>query len=144
MSHKNLIVLINAAPSDIIKKEFPNHHVYTDANIFSIFNGNEYFFSKPYTNDDIKEFCESIEEHSKKFKILIHTFNPLLINFLEAYGPDENGKDDFSMSLSEDRFLAYNKNNEFIKILQVPDFAEKIGFMTVGEAFSDSIIRTYL
>lgn len=144
MSHKNLIVLINAAPLALIKSEFPDHHIYTDADIYSIFNGNEYFFSKPYTIDDIEQFCQSIEAHAKKFNILIHTFNPLIINYLEGYPPHEDlRKNTFSTPLSIDRFFIYNKNEEFVKILENPAFAGKLDCLSMGEAVADSNLRDY-
>lgn len=146
MKKTNLIVLVNAAKADQIKKAFPDHHVYNDAHFFSILNGDEYFFGKKYGYDDIRDMCEMIELMAEKHQLLIHTFNPLIINLLEAYAPDEanDGKLGFSMPLSEKRFALLNNEGEFVPLLKIPEFARKLDILCVGEAVCDSIISNYM
>jgi hypothetical protein len=139
MSHANLVVLINSASAADIKAEFPDHHVYTDADLFSILNGDVRFFSDLYNQGDIQKVCEVIEKNSIKFPILIHTFNPLIINYLEAYADDK-----FCMILSKKRFYLANNENKFIRILEIPEFTKKIDTLCVGEAVCDSYLSKYM
>lgn len=139
MSHANLIVLVNSSSAADIKTEFPDHHVYNDRDIFSILNGEVRFFSDLYSQADLQKFCEKVEERSEKFPLLIHTFNPLIVNYLEAHDNKE-----FSMDLSKKRFYIANNNKEFIRLLEIEEFAKKIDTLSVGEAVCDSYLEKFM
>ena len=133
----------HSAKVNNIKLEFPEHKIYTDADLFSILNGNESFLGKKYSQDDMHELCKEIEKDAAINKLLIHTFNPSLINLLEAHTVGVNDYSIFSMELSKDRFFIFNSEQEFIQLLKIPEFARKLDILSVGEAVCDSIISDY-
>jgi hypothetical protein len=144
MSYNNLVVLVNAAKVSDICAAFPDHSVYTDADFYEIFSGAKPFLGKEYGQDDISELCKAFDEAAKDKKILIHTFNPLLINFLEVHTSDKNDYSVFSLELSQERFFIFNNEKKFVPLLKIPEFARKLDVLSVGEAICDAHISDYM
>jgi hypothetical protein len=132
--NSNLIVVINPVPMDVIRNTFPEHRIMTDAEFYTILN-NGFFNGKPYTLDSIDELTRAIEDDciSGK-KIIVHVFNPLIINFLEVDSGIEN-----ETEISLGRFVFYTKDKEFIPALSIPMLAKKLDILSIGEAVCDSL-----
>lgn len=135
--NSNLIVVINPVSSDEIRKNFPEHRIMTDAEFYTILN-NGYFNGKPYTLDTIDELTRAIEDDCLSGKkILVHVFNPLIINYLEVDADIEN-----EAEISLGRFAFYTKDKQFIPALSIPMLAKKLDILCIGEAVCDSLVSS--
>lgn len=137
MRHKNLndnlIVVINPAPQKEIKDAFPGYKLMDDYAFYNILNG-EQFVLTTYNLDSLDALMLSIEKGCEDGeKIVIHTFNPLIVNFLEIHD-----KEELSLERSARRFAFYTDKNDFIPALKIPSLVKKLDFMSVGEAVCDS------
>jgi hypothetical protein len=98
--------------------------VITDADIYNIFNGRE-FDGVQFKAYAIDEFIDKIIEIANNGKtVVLHTFNPLILNFV----PDEIAID----------CIFYSKDGELEKLFSHDFVKEKLAFMEVGEAILDT------
>lgn len=72
-----------------IKNYSKNKILINDNDFYNIFNGQK-FFDNTYDIEKLKELINDIKEYSINNDIVIHTFNPLILNFF-----DDSDKDIF-------------------------------------------------
>jgi hypothetical protein len=98
----------------------------TDKHIFDIFNGQE-FYGCEYDIEKIEELMDKIVELSQNTNIVLHTFNPSVLNFLT----DEQGIESVCYA---------NKNGELVKFFSHDLTLKKLQMLGVGETISDTRI----
>lgn len=98
--------------------------VITDAEIYHIFNGRE-FQGVQFKAYAIDEFIDKLIEIASNGKtVVLHTFNPLILNFV----PDEIAID----------CVFYSKDGELKKLFNHDFVRAKLASMEVGEAISET------
>lgn len=126
-----LKVIVNKCPIDIIKSrnDLKNTLFVNDGDVYNFLNGNAIFLGKSFGMSDIEEIADAIIEQNKKFpddNIIIHTFNPLFLNFFT----DEDAKEYFEY---------YDKKTDsFKKFFSIERILNKLDVMGPGEAVCDT------
>lgn len=126
-----LKIIVNKCPIDIIKShnDLKNTLFVNDGDVYNFLNGNAIFLGKSFAMSDIEEIADAIIEQNKKFpsdNIIIHTFNPLFLNFFT----DEDAKEYFE--------YYDKKTNSFKKFFSIERVLNKLDVMGPGEAVCDT------
>lgn len=106
-----LIVIINKCKNSIIKsieKELEIDITITDKNIYSILNSEIDFNGKKHSLYKIEKFVDEIVNVSNSKRVLLHTFNPLILNFFE----DEVAKNSFVTTIDGINFTKFFENEK--------------------------------
>ncbi|MEH0790724.1 hypothetical protein KW882_00305 [Vibrio parahaemolyticus] len=139
----NLLVLVTRAPRDAITAAYPDHTILNDADIFQILNGESTLDGESIKFDDFERLGAKLEEMGTEGKrILVHSFNPLLPNYLEA-GQKVDGTFQTDMIACEKRFLIYS-GGEFKSLFTIPSIMKKLSCMGLGEAICDTYVCDYI
>ncbi|CAH7397841.1 hypothetical protein VCHA53O466_50109 [Vibrio chagasii] len=140
MDYPNLLVLVNSVSKADIVRHFPDYEIMTDAELFPILNGQKLFLRDSYfTHESYEELCKALEEYSKERKLIIHSFNPLIHNYLEVCeGELPDIKTDLEACAR--RFIIYTYNNAFTSLFEIPNIRMKMDCMSVGEAICDTYL----
>ncbi|ELP5902612.1 hypothetical protein QTV49_004652 [Vibrio vulnificus] len=139
----NLLVLVTRAPREAIAAAYPDHAILNDADIFQILNGETTLDGANIKFDDFQKLGAKLEEMGTKGKrILVHSFNPLLPNYLEA-GQDVDGKFETDVIACEKRFLIYS-GGDFMSLFTVPSILKKLSCMGLGDAICDTFVCDYI
>lgn len=130
-----IVVLTTPAPQEKIIDSFKDFFVINDAMLFSALNHENTLlpFNFSLQQDHIIDELEYSLLELGFPKILIHTFNPLIINALEP-----NSSDDKRLTKS---FVLYAKNIGFRNILEHKSITKKIEVMSIGEVIADTFMQ---
>lgn len=142
MNNGTLKVLVNCAPSDSILTYFHDFEVITDVELFPILNGTTPFMEKKFNHESYDELAKAIEKYTLDGdkKVLIHSFNPLVHNFLEVGNDKEPSGYVTDVDGCAKRFVIYTGDNEFISLLDIPTVRKKLDVMSIGEAICDTYL----
>jgi hypothetical protein len=121
-----LKVIINKCPKDIMKNIVNNYHIIlTDKEIYPILNSEECFNGKKYSFNKIEDFVDEISRLGNEKNVLIHTFNPLILNFFED-------------NIAKESFIIIKNSGDFIKFFDNENSKIKLECMGPGEAVIDT------
>lgn len=129
-------VLTTPAPEEAIKTFFADATIINDCLIFNMINTG-CVVNGVYIKLGQDELISSLETalHSLNSpRILVHTFNPLVLNALEI-------TDDDPPNLTKE-FVIYSNEEGFQDVLKHKSILEKTQFMSIGEAIDDTIMST--
>lgn len=135
MKTPNLIVVVNEAESTLIHETFPAHKLLTDIDIFEFLNFRA-FCDRMFGLDSMEELCDAFVEYSKETPLVIHTFHPVIQNYLGVY--DENTN--LIHSECKERFMI-NKDGEFVSLFEIDNFVKKLDILAVGDAIFDVYLQ---
>ncbi|MCY9861369.1 hypothetical protein OTK49_02410 [Vibrio coralliirubri] len=141
----SLIVLASPAPQANILQAYPNHRLITEGQIFNHLSGKP-FAGTQYGLDSIEQLCGAFVAESIKSPLIIHTFNPVIQNFLMCYEPRTNSGDRLVEDLdsTRERFLLWKATNNdglFFRALDIDAIAKKLDVLCIGEALCDSLLE---
>ena len=122
-------VIINRCEKEHIEyfKEKNNIEIFiNDQDIYSILNSEKEFNGKIQSLNKIEDFADQIVGLAEEKNILLHTFNPLLLNFFE----DEVARNSFFEKKKDGSFVKFFEKNEY-----------KLEVMNPGEAVSDTLFE---
>lgn len=142
----NLIVIASAAPLLNIQHAFPDHRIVDDGQIFQHLNGTP-FAGMQYGLDTIEQLCDAFVAQSEKEPLIIHSFNPIIQNYLMCYAPRENPADRLvdDLSATSKRFLLWKPTENgglFISALDIVNIANKMDALCIGDALCDVFLET--
>lgn len=121
-----LTIIVSKCKREVIDSMVKDFDIFiSDKDIYPILNSESYFNGKEYSFYDIESFADEIVRISKEKKVLIHTFNPLILNFFE----DDIARESF--------FIIKNKD-KLIKFFDDERINEKLMCMNPGEAVVDT------
>lgn len=136
----NLLVLVTRAPREAIEAAYPNHTILNDADIFQILNGEKDLDGDDIKFDDFEKLGAKLEEMEVSGKsILVHTFNPLIPNYLEAGEKPDGVNFVTDTDACEKRFLIYS-GGAFKSLFSIPSIGKKMEVMGVGDAICDTLL----
>lgn len=121
-----LTIIVSKCKREVIDSMVKDFDVFiSDKDIYPILNSESYFNGKEYSFYDIESFADEIVRVSKERKVLVHTFNPLILNFFE----DDIARESF--------FIIKNKD-KLIKFFDDERINKKLMCMNPGEAVVDT------
>lgn len=124
-----MIVIVNKANIKKIQKS--NSILITDRDIYDYLNGEKLFFgvdcSQQHLPEDIIADTLSQLDSVKQERIILHTFNPIILNYFE---------DDFAIK----NFYYQDKNGNLVKLFDHESMREKLTMAGPGEVVCDTII----
>lgn len=126
-----LKVIVNVCPSTKLKEiAGESSVVLTDAELYKMLNGEEKFGPFMYAQGNIESLVDAIVETSKSKDIVIHTFNPGLLNWFE---------DNVAIS----SFYVLNEQGEPELLFSYKRMLEKLEVMGPGEAVVDTDFQRF-
>lgn len=121
-----LNIIVNSCPKAKIKENFSEKDIFlNDGDIYKVLNGEEKFKEKSFSYEKMDLFVDALVATSVSENIIIHTFNPLVLNW-------------FHDNVAIDAFIMLNESGEFIKIFSIERMLEKLKYMGAGEAVCDT------
>ena len=135
MKPQNLIVLCNKTHAGAIERSFPDHIIVSDVDIYKILNGAD-FNGEYYEMDSIDELCKDIVKQSADEPMVVHSFNPLVLNQLEALKLDDNFDKVTDFDACAERFMIC-KNGKFSSLLNIEQIRSKMKTLAIGDAIAD-------
>lgn len=143
--NNNLIVIASAAPLLNIQRAFPDHRIVDDGQIFQILNGTP-FDEKQFGLDTIEQLCDAFVAQSEKEALVIHTFNPVIQNYLMCYLPLEKPEDRLvdDLGATRQRFQLWKPTGNdglFISALDIANIAKKMDVLCIGDALCDVFLE---
>lgn len=130
-----LIIVVNRFPG--IKQYCQDKKLFTDAFLYDLFNGDdgfrgdafdESFKGDAYSIDDLERFMADLWGYAQgaTFDVVLHTFNPMVINYLEQWLARES--------------VFYYEAGELKPVFgAMPGCDEKLAVMGPGEAVADTL-----
>lgn len=120
----------------IVINKFPGVQTYcddkallTDAFLYDLFSGNMTFQGVEYTCKDMESFISHLwhfAEGDGGFDVVLHTFNPMIVNYLEDW--------------QARKAVFFYEGGELKPVFGgMPGLEEKLTVMGPGEAISDTI-----
>ena len=127
-------VLTTPAPKDVVAKFFDEHLIIDDGILFHMLNTGYIVNGKniKISQDDLIGSFENTLCYLDAPHILVHTFNPLVINALEVV-------DDDPQHLRK-IFYIYSNLVGFNDLMKHKSLIEKTQVMSIGEAIIDTIM----
>jgi hypothetical protein len=86
--------------------------------------------------DSMEELCDAFVDHSKETPLVIHTFHPVIQNYLGVYDESNN----LILSGCKERFMI-NKDGEFVSLFEIENLVKKLDILSVGEAIFDVYLQ---
>ncbi len=129
-------IIVSKAPLGALSVEFGPQVVINDGDLFNMLNGGVTIHDHFITlhQDELIGGLEKKLLELNAERIVIHTFNPMVINALEPHKNDH-------VRLNK-RFFLYNDREEFVDLLCIESFSKKLEVLSLGEAVVDSYMRT--
>lgn len=119
-----ITVIVNKYPN--INEFSKNKILINDLDFYKVFNG-EPFFGTVYDIEDLNQMIIDIKAHSVDNDIVLHTFNPLILNFFE--------------DSDKDIFYYWSKDQSELKMFFEDEFTlKKLQIMGIGECVCDTYI----
>lgn len=126
-----LKVIVNVCPSAKLKEiAGESSVVLTDADLYKILNGEEKFGPFMYEQSNIEGLVDAIVEASKIKDVVIHSFNPGLLNWFED-----------SVAISS--FYVLNEQGEPELLFSYKSMLEKLEALGPGEAVVDTDFKRF-
>lgn len=126
-----LKVIVNVCPSARLKEiAGESSVVLTDSDLYKILNGEEKFGPFMYEQSNIEGLVDAIVEASKVKDIVLHTFNPGLLNWFED-----------SVAISS--FYVLNEQGEPELLFSYKSMLEKLEALGPGEAVVDTDFKRF-
>jgi len=101
--------------------------VLTDGDIYEILNGKQ-FEGQNYTVEKMGDFVDKIVDIGRNNKdVIVHTFNPLVLNFLNDVVAIES--------------VYYAHDNVLFRVFEHDSMIEKLTILGVGEVICDTYIN---
>lgn len=101
--------------------------VLTDGDIYEILNGKQ-FEGRNYTVENLGDFVDKIVDIGYNEKdVIVHTFNPLVLNFLHDVVAIES--------------VYYAHDNVLFRVFEHASMMEKLTILGVGEVICDTYIN---
>lgn len=120
----------------IIVNQFPCIQAYcrdkkllTDAFFYSLFNGDEKFQGTAYRQEDMESLVSHLWHYAEEdvdFDVVVHTFNPALINCLDDWQAEKS-------------ILYYEAGELKPVFVDMPGMLEKLVLMGPGDAVADTV-----
>lgn len=119
-----ITVIVNKYPE--IKTFSKNKILISDVDFYKAFNG-EPLFGTVYDIEDLNQMIIDIKSYATENDIVIHTFNPLILNFFE--------------DSDKDIFYYWSVNQSELKMFFEDEFnCKKLQVMGIGECICDTEI----
>lgn len=143
----NLLVLVNSAPQPTIRENYPEHEIFDDSSIFRAINGMPVTLGGSVISaSGFSDLAKKIEENIKLGKkILIHSFNPVVINSLESRkttGGFKPASVVTDLESCKSRFIVFD-NGRFSSLLDSKSVKDEINLMGIGEALSRPLFMAH-
>lgn len=118
--------MLNVMIGQLKKDRQPHHEILIDdLMIYRVLNGDLKFEEKNYNQDEIESLMNKIIELSRNKDILLHTFNPLFLNYID---------DD----IAKESFVYFDeKENKFKKFFDLDLAKRKLKSLAAGDVIAD-------
>jgi hypothetical protein len=138
MRRIEVAIITTGAPQDAIRLEFPNYLILNDHNFYKMMNGGCKFngMNISFHQDDLIEAVENFLPLLSTDNIVIHTFNPMV---LQALDEDENQNKELVKS-----FYIYSEIVGFQNLLKHKSIVEKLTILSIGETVNDTLMKSII
>lgn len=118
--------MLNVMIGQLKKERQPHHEILIDdLMLYRVLNGDLKFEEKNYNQDEIESLMNKIIELSQNKDILLHTFNPLFLNYID---------DD----IAKEGFVYFDDNeNKFKKFFDLDVAKRKLKSLAAGDVIAD-------
>lgn len=145
MITRHLAVIVSPAPLHEIKEHFKGYTIYTDGDIYEFLNFGS-LNGRHFGLDDLEDLCNEFVEIARTQKTVIHSFNPLIQNWLMCYKELQSANDPLEEDLqaASKRFFVWKDDSNhkgFVSLLDLESLPEKLKVLAVGDAVCDCYLE---